>query len=200
MVALAIALPAVLIAVLYSLPDTHEQRQQAGVSVGQTHEGDGQGAPIGTGGDAATIDHGNAGPPAISPSTAGLDLLRLGNGPGSWRDAIGQQMAVPAGAASHVNDIAYWVGEGDNRLLVVLSRDRTDRFEQPRTQSADASPAAGPGMVTGTLRRLPHAEAMFSWGLTNADAAALRERPIYLHVSADAVDAALTEGQNTPTR
>jgi hypothetical protein len=188
-----VVLPALLIALAYSLPDRHEQRQQPGVNVGRTYQGDGQGAPIGTGGGADSIDYPNVGPAAISPSTAGLDLLALGGGAGSWRDAIGTQIAVPAGAASHVNDVAYWVGDGDNRLLVVLSRDRTDHFEQPRSGFDNPGSAATPGMVTGTVRRLPHAEAMFSWGLTNADAAALRERPIYLHVDAASVAVALGE-------
>jgi hypothetical protein len=100
-------------------------------------------------------------------------------------ELVGRAVELHVPIQQHINDVAFWVGFPDNRLLVVISRDTRDGRTR---QLGEISPNAivvpqEPGQVaviSGHIQPIPYAEAMFSWGLTNPDRAQLRERPIYL--------------------
>jgi hypothetical protein len=122
-----------------------------------------------------------AGPAAIVPPVLIQDL-RLADVGAS--DLIGRRLSTRVPLGVYINDVAFWTGSSDDdRMLVVLSRDmRTEAQRQaglPAT-SGIATFSAGDVIVTGTVRHLPNAEAMYSWGLTNLDADWLSERPMYL--------------------
>lgn len=123
-----------------------------------------------------------------SPSAgAVIHELETITGSNDGHELVGRRVDLHVPVSQHINDVAFWVGMGDNRLLVVLARD--DRDDQER-QHGDASSGSGGvhagqrATVSGTIQRVPYAEAMYSWGLTNADRAELMERRIYLRADA----------------
>jgi hypothetical protein len=96
---------------------------------------------------------------------------------------VGRRVELSAPINQHINDIAFWIGEGDNRLLVVLARDDRDGAERQRGEPADKGLTLDAGRraaVAGTIQQVPYAEAMYSWGLTNSDRAELMDRRVYL--------------------
>jgi hypothetical protein len=129
-------------------------------------------APSGTSGQ-READTDNSGPALAT--IGGLESI-LGAGNGS--DLLGRRLQVRVPIHQHINDVAFWVGSGDDALLVVLTRDTRNGVERAHGDPGDVRPVGD--VITGTIERLPHAEAMFSWGLTNADVARLNERPVYL--------------------
>jgi hypothetical protein len=110
---------------------------------------------------------------------------------------IGREVTFRAPLHRHVNDVAFWTGEGENRMLVVISRDQRDAAMRQRGLApGNTIQAEGDAMVTGTVQRLPHAEAMYSWGLTNADVAELSRRPLYVRI--DRAQPAINAQRPTP--
>jgi hypothetical protein len=99
---------------------------------------------------------------------------------------IGRQVELEVPIRQHVNDIAFWASFEDHPLLVVLSRDTRDgRMRQagePPTRFLEIPDNIDTAVVSGKIERIPHAEAMFSWGLTNHDVDQLFDRPVYLRV------------------
>jgi hypothetical protein len=96
---------------------------------------------------------------------------------------VGRRVDLHVPIQQHINDVAFWVGPADNRLLVVLARD--DRDGETRQLGEPGRGGAGvihgqQATISGTIQRVPYAEAMYSWGLTNADRAELMDRRIYL--------------------
>ena len=83
---------------------------------------------------------------------------------------VGRRAELHVRVQRHINDVALWVGPADNRLLVVLARDR----------GVAAMDDAREAQVAGTIEAAPSAETVLSWGLTDADIAELSDRPIYL--------------------
>lgn len=96
---------------------------------------------------------------------------------------VGRRVDLQVPVSRHVNDVAFWVGSGDNRLLVVMTRE--DRHS-PTPQRGGPSTAVGlvpvgeQAMVSGSIQRVRNTEAMHSWGLTSADRAEVMDRPIFL--------------------
>ena len=95
---------------------------------------------------------------------------------------VGRRVEITVPVQQHLNDEAFWAGMGDNRLLVV--RDNRDAAQRQRGEPApgpvDAVRPAQQAIVFGTIQRVPDAEAMQRWGLSDADRAELMERRIYL--------------------
>jgi hypothetical protein len=99
-------------------------------------------------------------------------------------ELVGRRVDIHAPVQQHVNDVAFWIGSKDNRLLVVLARDTRDGVERQRGEPSKSGLGAVPpgqqATISGTIQRVPYGEAMYSWGLTNADRAELMDRRIYL--------------------
>jgi hypothetical protein len=117
------------------------------------------------------------------------ELTALGMGDGG-RQLVGRRLSllvdIPASATP-----VFWVGRGDHRLLAVVSRDTRTApatSEGTRSHIDDDDLDSRRAVLTGVIETLPHAEAMYSWNLTESDRSALRKRPIYFRV--DSVDSA----------
>ena len=104
-------------------------------------------------------------------------------GTNDGHELVGRRVNLYVPISQHINDVAFWIGAGDNRLLVVLARDDRDGARRQQGEPSttgiifrDAHQAA----IAGSIQRVPSAEAMHSWGLTDADRAELMERRVYL--------------------
>ena len=114
-------------------------------------------------------------------------------------ELVGRQVELREPIAQHINDVAFWVGPADNPLLVVLSRDTRDGHQRQAGDPSNGSmtlPQAGQlAIISGKIERLPRAEAMVSWGLTNPDYDKLLDRPVYLKATrVEPVQAASSNG------
>jgi hypothetical protein len=148
-----------------------------------------------TGGTAAaTGTSGKTGDAGASDTESGI-IRELDTITGSvdGHELIGRRVNLTAPVRDKANDNAFWVGMGDNRMLVVLRRDHRDGVQ--RQQSDVAAHGIAPvhagqtAVITGSIQKLPKAEDMFSWGLTAKDKKELAERQIYIRA-----DTVTTEG------
>lgn len=97
---------------------------------------------------------------------------------------VGRRVDLHVDVQGRANDAAFWVGSRDNRLLVVLRRDRRgggDR-QQGRPSNHGVAPVHGGqrATVSGVLRPVPRAEERYSWNLSGADERELADRKIYI--------------------
>ena len=118
------------------------------------------------------------------PALSTIHELETITGSNDGHELVGRHVDLHVPVNQHINDVAFWVGPRDNRLLVVLARDDRDgstrQHGEPSGTAIGAIRAGQQATVSGTVQRVPYAEAMYSWGLTNADRAELMDRPIYL--------------------
>jgi hypothetical protein len=94
--------------------------------------------------------------------------------------------------------VSFWVGEKDNRLLVVMDRDRRTSSQRQRGEVAahDIAPvhSGETANITGTIQKLPsYTEAMYSWGLSRDDWDDLASRPIYIRADVVRADGGRAE-------
>lgn len=105
-------------------------------------------------------------------------------GTNDGHELVGRRVELHVPVQAHVNDVAFWVGSRDNRVLVVLARDTRDGVArqkgQPSASGLDSEAQRNLVAISGTVDRLPAAEQRYSWSLTEADDAALKDRPIYI--------------------
>jgi hypothetical protein len=122
--------------------------------------------------------------PSVSGAGGVIHELETITGTNDGHELVGRRVEMHVPVSQHINDGAFWVGMGDNRLLVVLSRDTRDGQDRqrggPSTTGISNLRAGQQATVSGSIQRVPYAEAMYSWGLTTADRAELMERRIYL--------------------
>jgi hypothetical protein len=122
----------------------------------------------------------NSGPSARPAVIRELETI---TGMNDAHELIGRTVDLHVPAAQYVIDVAFWIGSGDNRLLVVLGRDNRDGADRQRGRPSSTNLGTadgGPVNVTGTIQGLPHAEAMYGWGLTNRDRDELLQRQVYI--------------------
>ena len=99
-------------------------------------------------------------------------------------ELVGRRISLAVPVQEQSNDNAFWIGSGDNRLLVVMHRDR--RNDVQRQQGTVAPNGIAPlhsgqtAMIIGTIQTIPAPEEMSSWGLTSRDKTELAGRPIYI--------------------
>lgn len=102
---------------------------------------------------------------------------------------VGRRVELHVPIQRHLNDVAFWIGSADNRVLVLLARDTRDgatrQQGEPSGHGLDAEYEGAMATISGTVQTLPNAEAMHSWALTDADRKELLDRRIY--VRADSV-------------
>jgi hypothetical protein len=98
---------------------------------------------------------------------------------------VGRKVQLQVPVAAIANDLAFWVGESDNRLLVVPNRDHRDIIERQAGLIAGNSVApldtGKTATITGTIEQMPIAEQTYSWGLTTKDREDLASRGVYLN-------------------
>jgi hypothetical protein len=112
---------------------------------------------------------------------------------------VGRRVDLQVPVSRHVNDVAFWVGAGDNRLLVVLGRENRDSATRQRGGPSTAVglvPVGERAVVSGSIQRVPYAEAMYSWGLTSDDRTELMDRRIFLRADSVAPVPAAADQQN----
>jgi hypothetical protein len=105
-------------------------------------------------------------------------------GTNDGHELVGRRVDLHVPVNQHINDVAFWIGAGDNRLLVVMARDDRDAAERQRGAPShgglESFQAGQRATISGSIQRVPYGEAMYGWGLTDADRAELMERRIYL--------------------
>ena len=139
------------------------------------------GAAVGTSGTAepgATDDAG--GPPAVVPPAIIQEIETI-TGAVDGHELVGRRVDLHVPVNDVANGVAFWIGEKDNRVLVVMDRGGARR-ESRRPAAHGILPVhrGQQAAISGTVQRLPRAEEMHSWGLTEGEAAQLGDRPIYI--------------------
>jgi hypothetical protein len=129
----------------------------------------------------------NSGPPAVVPPAI-IQEFETVSGTVDGHELIGRRVDLHAVVHDVANDVAFWAGEGDNRVLVVMGRDNRASDERqrgsPSKHNIKVVQGGQPTRIQGKVQRLPRAEEMFSWRLTRGEAAELRDRRIYIRADA----------------
>jgi hypothetical protein len=138
---------------------------------------------------------GEGGPPAVV-SPAIIQELDTITGSVDGQELIGRRVDLHVIVHSVPNEVGFWIGEKDNRLLVVLGRDNRDARERqlgllPRHGIAPVH-AGQQATISGSVQPLPKAEEMYSWRLTQPDYDELRDRKLYIRA-----DTVTTNGHGT---
>jgi hypothetical protein len=141
--------------------------------------------PLGTTGQAEAAAEGGVDSPAV------IKEIETITGANDGHELIGRKVNLHVPVQGKANDVAFWVGEKDNRILVVMERDRRDGKQRQDGEIAahGIAPvhAGQQADITGTIMKVPSEEERYSWLLTNEDKKELAERPIYIR--ADTVTA-----------
>jgi hypothetical protein len=105
-------------------------------------------------------------------------------GLGDRQQLVGRKVELRVPVLGIANDEAFWIGERDNRILVVPDRDHRDSAQRQAglVSTNDIAPleADTVAVISGTIQRLPIAEETFSWGLTTRDREEVAASGIYL--------------------
>ncbi len=134
---------------------------------------------IGTGGRAPTFPR-----PVGEPDAGVIRDVETITGLVDANPLIGQRVDLHVPIADRANDYAFWIGENDSRLLVVPRRDRRDGEQRQQGDVADHGVApleAGKtAAITGSIQKLPKAEEMYSWNLTDREQQEAASMGVYL--------------------
>ena len=123
-----------------------------------------------------------------SDAAATIKELETITGDNDGHELVGRKVDLHVPVQSRANNVSFWVGEKDNRMLVVMDRDR--RSAAQRQQGGVANNPISPvhagqqADITGTIQKLPRVEAMYSWGLSRDDWNELASRPLYIRADA----------------
>lgn len=116
-------------------------------------------------------------------SAATLHDLETVTGAVDPHELIGRRVDFHVTVADVNNYTSFWVGDKDNRMLVVVGRDRSDAHRDRSAPSSDNIKPIAPGLtvrVTGMIEAIPNAEARLSWGLNDAQRGALKDQTVYI--------------------
>jgi len=165
---IAVGIIVLVVALAYTWP-YFRSRHGTGVSPAGT-------PPVGTTGQQ------NGGASEDSPAT--LHDLETVTGSTDPHELIGRRVDFHLKAADINNDTSFWVGNKDNRLLVVLGRDNRSNAQRDRgTPSPNDIKPAAPGQmvhITGLIEGIPNVEARYSWGLNESVRRALKDQKVYI--------------------
>jgi hypothetical protein len=124
----------------------------------------------------------NGGVAEDSPAT--LHDLETVTGSTDPHELIGRRVDFHLRAEDINNDASFWVGNKDNRMLVVLGPDNRRNAQRDRgAPSPNDIKPAGPGQmvhITGTIEGVPNEEARYSWGLKDSQRRALKDQKVYI--------------------
>ena len=122
--------------------------------------------------------------PAAVDSPAVIKELDTITGTNDGHELVGRKVSLHVPVQGMANDVAFWVGEKDNRLLVVIDRDHRNTVQRQDGELAGNNIApvhsGQQADISGTIEKVPTAEQMYSWSLTTEDKRELAERPIYI--------------------
>jgi hypothetical protein len=122
------------------------------------------------------------GEPEDSPAT--LHDLETLTGAVDPHELIGRRVDFHVKVADINNYTSFWVGDKDNKMLVVLGRDnRSDAPPVVGVPSPKDNKPAAPGQtvrIVGTIEEIPDAEARYSWGLNDSQRSALKDQKVYI--------------------
>lgn len=96
---------------------------------------------------------------------------------------IGQRVDLHVAVQAVPNDVVFWAGAPDNRVLVVLAHDARRIAERPRGEPPHHILTVHPGQyatVSGSIQRIPGAEEMRDWHLTQSELAEAVDRTLYI--------------------
>jgi hypothetical protein len=140
---------------------------------------------VGTGDDSAGTANANA-----------LTEIETITGINDGMTLVGRRVDLHVEVQERANDIAFWVGPRDNRVLVVLARDNRTGIQRQQGDTAGhgISPVHGGqrAAISGVIRPVPPPEQRMSWNLTEGDERELADRKIYIRA-----DSVSTEGHGT---
>jgi hypothetical protein len=153
------------------------------------------GGSVGTTGTEKPDAEGDSGPGGVVPPRVIQELDTI-TGSVDGQQLIGQRVDLHVAVQSVPNEVAFWVGERDNRVLVVLGRDNRSGAQRQRgvPSGHGISPvhAGQQATISGSVQRLPRAEEMSSWRLTEGEFAELLDRKLYIRA-----DSVTTNGHGT---
>jgi hypothetical protein len=131
------------------------------------------------------------GSPAVVPPAIIQELDTITGSVGG-QELIGRRVDLHVNVQAVPNEVVFWIGEKDNRMLVVLGRDNRDgkarQLGLPPRHGIVPIHTGQQATVSGSVQRLPKAEDMDSWRLTETDRADLLDRKLYIR--ADSVTTA----------
>jgi hypothetical protein len=134
-----------------------------------------------------------------APDANALTEIETITGINDGMTLVGRRVDLHVEVQERANDIAFWVGPRDNRVLVVLARDnRTGAQQQqglPSSHGISPLHSGQPAAISGVIRPVPPAEQRMSWSLTKADEKELADRKIYIRA-----DSVSSEGHGTGRR
>ena len=130
---------------------------------------------------------GHEGAPEAEEPPATLHDLETVTGAVDPHELIGRRVDFHVKVADIANNTSFWVGNKDNRMLVVLGRDnRSDAQRDHGNASPNDIQPVKPGQtarVTGTIEGLPDAEGRFSWGLNDSVRRELKDQKVYIRAT-----------------
>jgi len=99
-------------------------------------------------------------------------------------EMIGRRVDLHVKVSDINNYGAFWIGTGDQMALVVLGRDNrtTGQRDQGEPSPHNIQPVASGQMahITGTIEKIPSAEARYSWGVANPQHEAVENLKFYI--------------------
>jgi len=108
------------------------------------------------------------------------------------RELLGRKVDLRIPIDGRANNVAFWIGPADNRVLVVMERDRRSAAarQQSLVPSNDIAPlqAGQQADIAGTIQRVPHEEERYSWGLSTRDVKEIESRSIYIRAESVRVE------------
>jgi hypothetical protein len=105
----------------------------------------------------------------LSPST--IREIETITGVVDGHELIGRRVDLRLKAVGVTSAGAFWVGPGDNRILVTPVR--TTRERRPVREGEAVT-------IVGTLQEIPNAKERLSWGLTAPDLLRLTDEKVYI--------------------
>lgn len=157
----------------------------------------GENAPIGTSGGDVPEPAGESGASAAPTPAAAIRELATITGSIDGQELIGRRVDLHVPVHQIASDAAFWVGDGDNRLLIVTEPE--DRGGSARETGEPPSHGISPvhegqqATISGSVQRVPNAEEMAArWRLSEQEAAELSDRMLYIRA-----DRVTTNGHGT---
>jgi len=140
----------------------------------------------------AAVSVGTTGRQAKAPQPSVIREIETITGANDGMALVGRCVDLHVDVHERANDVAFWVGPRDNRVLVVVPHDSQNT--RLRRQADPASHRIAPvhdgeRAVIGGVIRPSTAEDVEGWTLTEVDRAELNDRKIYIRADAVASEA-----------
>jgi hypothetical protein len=143
---------------------------------------------VGSTGEQAPVAVDAASEPPESPAL--IQEIETITGAVDGHELIGRRVNLHVPVQSRSNDLAFWIGPRDNRVLVAMLPN-VRKVEGTRRNMPEhrINPVhiGQQATVSGSIQKMPGADQIRSWALTPADRESLEDRQIYIR--ADSVTA-----------